>query len=332
MAYENIIKLASDLYFNRVDTNFASADMQKNKDVLRQELVEINGGKTTVNYKDLRDNKAIFQIIEQILEVTVLSGFKDNPFFERFVEGKNMKLGDQNSFYIPDNSLFTVSDIAEGINGIRRQRINKGTNVSLPTQLKGIEAYEEANLLLSGRIDIVEFLDKIEKSFMNRRGNDIYTTFVNGINTLNATFIANGAFVENTLLNICENVEAATGDTATIVGTLTALRSVNTAIVSEKMRESHNELGYYGSFNGINMMRIPQVHAQGTYNQLITNSDLFIITSKTRPVKFITEGEAYVESSKSIFENADMTYDIFAGERNGVGLVMDTVWGQYRLP
>ncbi|MCK9320317.1 hypothetical protein, partial [Methanoculleus sp.] len=229
------------------------------------------------------------------------------------------------------NSLFTVSDTAEGIYGVRRQRINKGQNVSLPTQLKTIQVYEEANLLLSGRMNIIEFLDKMEKSFMNRRGQDIYTTFINGINTLNAAFTANGAFVENTLLNICENVEAATGNAPTIVGTRTALRSVTTAILSEKMRESHNELGYYGSFNGINMMRIPQIHAQGTFNQLITNRDLFIITAETQPVKFITEGEAILES-KSMFDNADMTVDIFAGERNGVGLLMDTVWGQYRLP
>lgn len=332
MAYEHIVKLASDIYFNRVDTNFAASDMEKNKEVLRQELVELNGGKTTVSYKDLRDNKAIFQIIEQILETTILSGFKDNQFFEQFVEYRNVKLGDINSFYIPDNSLFMVSDTAEGIFGVKRQRMNKGQNVTIPTQLKTVHVYEEANRLLSGRMDIVEFLDKIEKSFMNRRGQDIYNTFLNGFNTLNAAFIANGAFVENTLLDICENVEAATGNTPIIVGTRTALRRVNTAVLSEKMRESHNELGYYGNFNGINMMRIPQIHAQGTFNFLITNNDLFIVTSESKPIKFVTEGEAILETKGSIFENADMTVDIFAGERNGVALVMDQVWGQYRMP
>lgn len=332
MAYENIIKLATDLYFNRVDTNFASSDMQKNKEVLRQELVDINGGKTTVSYKDLRDNKAIFQIIEQILEATVLSGFKDNEFFERFVEYKNTKLGDQNSFHIKDNSLFIVSDTAEGIYGVRRQRLNKGTNTSIPTTLKTVQAYEEANRLLAGRMDIVEFLDKMEKSFMNRRGSDIYNTFLGGLTALNATFTANGAFVENTLLNICDAVERTTGNTPIIVGTRTALRQVNTAVLSEKMRESHNELGYYGSFNGINMMRIPQVNVQGAFTPLISDRELFVVTSETNPVKFVTEGEAIVETSKSMFENADMTVDIFAGERYGVGLVMDQVWGHYRLP
>jgi hypothetical protein len=332
MAYEHIVKLASDLYFNRVNTKFAAADMEENKEVLRQELISANGGKTTVSYKDIRDNKAIFQIIELILEATILSGFKDNPFFEQFVDYRNVKLGDQNSFYIPDNSLFIVSDTAEGIYGVKRQRINKGQSVTVPTQLKTVHVYEEANRLLSGRMDIIEFLDKIEKSFMNRRGQDIYNTFINGINTLNPAFIANGAFVENTLLNICENVEAATGNDPIIVGTRSALRRVNTAVLSEKMRESHNELGYYGSFNGINMMRIPQIHAQGTFNFLITNNDLFIVTAETKPVKFVTEGEAIMETGESIFKNADMTLDIFAGERNGVALVMDQVWGQYRMP
>ena len=332
MAYDNIVKLATDMYHGRVDTNFAASDMAKNSQVLRQELIDINGGKTTVSYKDLRDNKAIFQIIELILEATVLSGFKDNPFFEKFVDYRNLKLGDANSFYIPDNSLFTVADTAEGIYGVRRQRINKGQNVTIPTQLKTVQVYEEANRLLSGRMDIIEFLDKMEKSFMNRRGQDIYNTFLNGIGQLNAAFVENGVFVENTLLNICENVQAATGNEPMIIGTRTALRSVNTAIVSERMRESHNELGYYGSFNGINMMRIPQIHAQGTFNFLITNRDLFVVTNDTNPIKFVTEGDALMESNSSIFENADMTMDIFAGERNGVALVMDQVWGQYRLP
>ena len=75
MAYENIVKLASDMYFGRVDTKFA-ADMQKNSEVLRQELIDVNGGKTTVSYKDLRDNKSIFQIIELILEATVFLDLK----------------------------------------------------------------------------------------------------------------------------------------------------------------------------------------------------------------------------------------------------------------
>ena len=330
METKAIVKLGIDIYKNRVDAKFSSGSVQGDKEVLRGALVDLNGGKTSVSYKDLKNNPAIFAVLEEILETGLQEGFKDNPFFEKFVDYKNVKLGDQNSFYIPDNSLFMVSDTAEGINGVRRQRLNKGTNVSIPTQLKTVHVYEEANLLLSGRMDIVEFIEKMEKSFMNRRGSDIYTTFLNGINTLNAAFTENGAYDEGQLLHVVEHVQAATGRTPMVVGTRLALRNVTTAIVSEKMRESHNELGYYGSFNGINMMSIPQVHAQGTYNFLITNNDLFVVTSDTNPVKFITEGDIIMEQS-SMFDKADMSVDIFAGERNGTGLVMDQVWGQYRL-
>lgn len=331
MAFENIVRLATDIYNGTLNTKYSSGDINQDKEALRKELVEVNGGKTTVSYKEMRDNKALFQIMEVILEATILSGFKDNPFFDRFVQTANVKLGDQNSFYIPDNSLFIVSDAADGIRGIRRQRINKGQNVTVPTTLKKIQAYEELNRLLSGRMDIVEFLNKIDKSFANRRGTDVYNAFLGGINTLNAAFTANGAFVENTLLNICENVEAATGNVPMILGTRTALRSVNTAIVSEKMRESHNDLGYYGTFNGINMVRIPQIHNQGAFTQMITNRDLFVVTSETKPIKYVTEGEVLLETGTAM-DNADMTIDLFAGEKYGAALIMDQVWGQYRLP
>lgn len=326
-----IVRLAVDIYNNRVNTKFSSGDIQQDKEVLRQALIDANGGKTTVSYKDLRDNKAIYAIIEEILEATILQGFKDNPFFERFVDFRNLKLGDQNSFHIPDNSLFMVSEVGEGIFGIKRQRINKGQNVSIPTSFKAVNIYEEANRLLADRIDIVEFLDKMEKSFMNRRGQDIYNAFLNGINVLNPAFTQNGNFDEGILLTICERLEAATGKAPIIVGTRFALRQITTAVVSEKAREAHNELGYFGNFNGIEMIRVPQALQQGSFNFLITNNDLWIVTSDTKPIKFVTEGDAILEQ-KSMFDNADMTVDIFAGERYGVGLVMDQVWGQYRLP
>ena len=331
MAFENVVKLATDLYNGTVNTKYSSGDAKQDKEVLRQELIDINGGKSTVSYKDIRDNKELFQVIEVILENTILSGFRNNPFFERFVDARNTKLGDQNSFYIPDNSLFIVSDTAEGIRGIRRQRINKGTSTTVATTLKQIQAYEEINRLLSGRMDIVEFLDKMDKSFTHRRGVDIYNAFMGGLTALNAAFTANGAFVEGTLLNICENVEAATGNEPMIVGTRTALRSITTAVLSDKMRESHNELGYYGTFNGINTVRIPQIHTPGTFTQMISNRDLFVVTSNTKPVKYVTEGEVIVEPGK-VTDNADMTMDFFAGERYGVALIIDQVWGHYRLP
>ena len=79
------------------------------------------------------------------------------------------------------------------------------------------------------------------------------------------------------------------------------------------------------------MVRIPQIHNQGAFTQMITNRDLFVVTSETKPIKYVTEGEVLLETGTAM-DNADMTIDLFAGEKYGAALIMDQVWGQYRLP
>ena len=69
-------------------------------------------------------------------------------------------VSDENYFYTEDNTLFTVNTTAEGSSNTLRQRINKGTSVTVPTFLRTIEVYEEVNRLLAGRIDIIEFVEK----------------------------------------------------------------------------------------------------------------------------------------------------------------------------
>src|SRR5690606_2984330 len=148
-----------DICKNQVNTEFASANREEQMETLRKALVEANGGSTKLSYKTMRNNVELFEIIETILEMNDVHGFEDNDFFEQFVEYRNIALGDENHFYIPDNSLFTVNTTAEGIGATLRQRINKGKHETVPTQLYTIEAYEELNRLLAGRIDIVEFVE-----------------------------------------------------------------------------------------------------------------------------------------------------------------------------
>jgi len=63
--------------------------------------------------------------------------------------------------------------MAEGIGGGLRQRINRGKHETIPTRLHTISTYEELNRLLAGRINIIEFVDKIRRSFEEKRMNTI---------------------------------------------------------------------------------------------------------------------------------------------------------------
>lgn len=325
-----IIKLATDICKNRVNTEFASGDRDEQMKVLNQSLIEANGGSKKLDYKSMRRNVELFEIIETILETNDVQGFEDNEFFNQFVDYKNVALGDENSFYVEDNTLFTVATTAEGVGSTIRQRINKGKNEKVPTVLHTIEAYENINRLLSGRIDIVEFVDKMRRSFADKRMSAIYTTFYEGLSGLPAAFTETGTFVEDTLQDIIAHVEAASGGMAMIVGTKKALGKVSTAVISEESKERRNQMGYYGVFNGTPMMMISQSHKAGTYDFAISDNDLWVVTSDAKPIKFVTEGEAIFEQGISS-DNADRTVDMFAGERWGVGIVLNQLYGQYRI-
>lgn len=325
-----IIKLGVDIVQNRVNTEFASADKHEQMEALRSALIEANGGSSKVNYKSMRNNTALFEIVEEILVLNDVQGFENNDFFEQFVDYRNIALGDENYFYIDDNSLFTVNTTAEGVGATIKQRINTGEHKTVPTLLHTIEVYEELNRLLAGRIDLVQFVDRIRRSFQDKKMNDIYNTFYDGISELPAAFKVIGTYTEDKLLDLIAHTEASTGGDAIIVGTRKALSKVTSAVVSESAKERYNQAGFYGIFNGTSMLAIKQAHKTGIYEFAISDSDLWVVTSNDKPVKFVTEGDAIFETGNAT-DNADRTVEIFAGERYGLGVVLNQLYGQYRI-
>ena len=185
-----IVRLGVDTYKDKIAGNFSKND---SLEALKQAFIDLNGGSTKLDYKALRRNGAeMFEIIEEILESTVLEGLSDDNFFTNFVEYRNLALGDQNSFYVPDNTMLVVSEIADGTTSIRRQRLDVGTNVSITTSWKGIKIYEHLSRLLSGRIDFNQLIDALEKAFKLKINDDTYTAFTGAFpapNILSIMFI-----------------------------------------------------------------------------------------------------------------------------------------------
>lgn len=325
---QKLIKLAKQNYKNRLPEQYSKNDTNE---VLRQAFIDLNGGSTKLDFKALRRNgAAMFEIIEQILENTVLEGLPDDSFFHQFVEYKNLALGDQNSFYVPDRTMLVVSEIADGTTALRRQRLDVGQNISIPTSWKGIKIYEHLSRLLSGRVDFDEMLDALEKAFKARINEDIYNAFVGSFASLPSGFTTSGSFDEDSMLDLIEHVEAATGKTAMLAGTRKALRKVTTAVVSDTAKEDVYKMGYYGNFNGTPMMRIKQVHDIGTYNFKLSEKDIYVVTTDEKPVKFVTEGEARVLNGDAM-ANADLTQDYFFANQYGTGVVITDLFGKYEI-
>ena len=326
----NVVKLALDAIHGRIQGNFSILFASE---TLRKAFIEANGGSTTINIKTFHRGNQLFDIIEELLPVIIQEGLQGDEFFFDLVEYRNMAEGDMNEFYTEDKSEFIVADVANGTQGIRRQRLNAGETLSLKTSPKAVKVYEELRRMLAGRVDFNTFIDKVSQAMTKQLRMDIYNTF-NGISAttagLNDTYVISGTYDEAKLLELIEHVEAKTGQTAKIVGTKTALRKVATAVVSDEAKSDLYNIGYYGKLAGTDMIAVKQVHKTGTDTFMLDNNKLYIIAGSEKPIKVVNEGEGLIVNGDPT-DNSDLTQEYTYIQNWGVGVIFSSVMGIYTI-
>lgn len=308
----DIVKLAVDTYKG----NVKKYSVSQAQDTLRQALIEANNGKTTLNYRDIRDGKCngLFSLIEEILSVTVVQGLQDDDYFNTLVDFRNVAQGDSPVFIVEDNDLFVVSDAADGTQGIRRQRLGGATETTIPTTLKVVRIYEELNRVLAGRVDFNQLIGKVADSFRHKLLNDIYTLW-SGVTQAQlggqAYFPAAGSYDEEALLNVIAHVEAAAGGKpATIIGTKKALRSLKESIQSNEYKGELHTMGYAGTFYGSPVVALPQRHKVGSTDFVLEDDAITIVAGDDKPIKVVYEGDPIVLMGDPT-SNADFTQEYF---------------------
>lgn len=320
---KEIVKLAIDAYKGRVE----KYSVGQSQEALRKALVDANGGSTKLDYKAIRDGKCngLFALIEEILSRTVVEGLTGDEFFNALVDFRNVAEGDQNIFIVEDSNLFVIDDVANGTQGIRRQRLGGSNEVSIPTTMKMVRIYEELNRVLAGRVDFNHFINVVAESFRQKMLNDIYTLWsgataddLGGV----AYFPAAGSYNEDELLELISHVEAAAGGkTATIVGTKKALRALKDAIDGDVVKNDLYNLGYVGKFYGTPVVATPNRHKVGTTDFVFADDVLTIIAGDDKPIKFVYEGDPIVLMGDPM-QNADFTQEYLYGEKYGLGIVL----------
>lgn len=320
---KEIVKLAVDAYKGSVE----KYSTKQSQDVLRQALIDANGGSTKLDYKAIRDGKCsgLFTLIEEILSRTVVEGLQGDEYFNALVDFRNLAEGDQNVFVVKDNTLFVVSEAADGTQGIRRQRLGGAKETSIPTALRAVRIYEELNRVLSGRVDFNDFINQVAESFRQELLNDIYALWssataadLGGV----TYFPAAGSYDEEDLLDLIAHVEsAAGGKPATIVGTKKAIRNLIPSIQGEGFKSDLYNLGYAGKFYGTPVVVTPQRHKIGSTDFVLKDDVLTIIAGDDKPIKVVYEGNPIVLMGDPT-TNADFTQEYFYGEKYGMGIVL----------
>ena len=298
-----LIKVARDGYKGSVE----KFSVKQSQELLREALVEANGGKTALDYKAMRrgQNQEVFAILEELIPVVIHEGLVGDEYFMNLVDYRNVAEGDQNNFLVEDNNLFVVSRAANGTQAIRRQRLGGITETPIETDL---------------------FI--VAESFRRDMLNKIYALWSNATAAqMGGTtyFPAAGTYNEDALLELIAHVEAAAGDRkATIIGTKKALRNLKEGIFTDPAQAAKDEihnLGYFGKFYGTPCVEIPQRHQVGSTNFLMNDNILTIVAGDDKPIKVVREGEGIVHLGDP-FDNQDLSQEYIYGEKYGMGILL----------
>ncbi len=88
----DIVKLAIDTKRGCVEKYSAG----QSSEVIRQALIEANNGKTTLDFRAIRDGKCqgLFSIVEQLIANLNIEGLQGDEYFNSIVDFRNVAEGD----------------------------------------------------------------------------------------------------------------------------------------------------------------------------------------------------------------------------------------------
>lgn len=332
-----IFNLANDLargdFSLYVDKEKVSrADLEKDlRDRINNDILK--GATLYQAYR--RNNIVLFEIIEEIVNLTISNDFADIPFIDAFVEFKNRALGDKTAWYSEGKSYVTVAKFAGNHWDTNREALDGGEEYTLEKEWVYIHVYDEFERFLLGIASLERLTDVIYKSFNKYLKERTYVMFQSIMDVVPVEFTANGNS-EEAVGNLCDLVQAAGGyGSLTIAGTKAALRKLG-AIVPDKyfadsQREAKASTGTIGEWEGNRLMVIPQVIKEGTFELVLDNDTLFIMGGDVKPIKVEFIGDTRTQDVKDHRVNNDMTYDLQVQTLFGMGFELPQAFGMFKL-
>lgn len=297
--------------------------------------------------KAIRKNQQVlFDLIEEVVPNLLQSGWQDNPFFNEYVEVKNIDIGDQNVFYTEDETILSVSKVSGNHWDIDRQRLGKGASFSVATSWYGIAIYSEYERLLTGAEDFATFVTKLYEAVDRFVNESIYQAFCDAAEKLPGGASGAGQWVKtgaldaaakDTFMTLIEDVQMATGMDVVIMGTKSALMKLegmqDINWVSSEMKNERNTTGRIGFFEGIRLVELKQgFRLNDTTNRLVNDKQLFIMpTGDNRFVKLVNEGQPEMRQVNDNTTNLDMTYDYRYMFKMGVAVMIGLRFGVWNI-
>ena len=284
-------------------------------------------------YQAFRRNKVtVFEIMEEIINISIGEDVINYPFMEQFVEFKNRNLGDNTAFYTEGNSFLTVASFAGNHWDTNRESLDMGEEFTLPREWVYVHVYEELERFLLGIASLDRLTDAVYKSFNKYIKERIYVEFQSVADCVPTDFVKTGNS-EEAIGNLCDVVAAAGGySSLTIAGTRGALRKL-AGVVPENMfadsqREARAKTGHIADWEGHKLMVIPQTLKPGTFELALDDNMLFILGGDVKPIKLEFVGDT---RTKMVEDNNDMTTDFQIQTCFGMGMIIPKYFGIFNF-
>lgn len=280
-----------------------------------------------------RNNIVLFEIIEEIVNLTISNDFADIPFIDNFVEFKNRALGDKTAWYSEGKSYVTVASFAGNHWDTNRESLDAGEEYTLEKEWVYIHVYDEFERFLLGITSLERLTDVIYKSFNKYIKERTYVMFQSIMDVVPKEFTKNGNS-EEAVGELCDLVQAAGGySNLTIAGTKGALRKLG-AIVPDKyfadsQKEAKASTGTIGEWEGNRLMIIPQVIKQGTFELALDNDVIFIMGGDVKPIKVEFVGDTRTQNVTDHRVNNDMSYDLQVQTQFGMAFELPEAFGRF---
>lgn len=282
--------------------------------------------------------EAMFEILSETVEDTLITGWQANPFWQNYVEYKSMRLGQKNSFYIPDTTDLVISEVAPSNHDITRQRLGSGHELTVSVKNYGAKVYMEAERYLMGSEDWATLIGKISKAYTQLTNTLISTQIMSAGATLpnpdqwNITCQMLPADKPK-LIKLCSDVATGTGYQPIIMGTNVALSGLtNMYDVDWMPNEAKNDIytmGRIGQFGPYSLAEIPQAFAPNDSTKYLVPDDKLLVMPGNigKFVKFYDEGDTDIYEVTDRDTHTDHTYDYEMVRRFGVQVLTNVRFG-----
>lgn len=282
-------------------------------------------------FRSTAKREAMFEIIVDTIDNTLVTGWSNDPWFKKYVEFKTLALGQKNSFYVKgDNLILNISKISGDHHNIERQRLGHGTDFSVPVEHFGAKVYMEMVRFLMGVEDWSELIDAISRAFTIKVNRMIHEQVITAVKDLPVPSRYNRkglATTENkaNFKNLIADIKRATGAPSVVImgtevglGELTGFADVQWA--DHEAKSDIYSFGRLGMFEGNALAELPNPFDYNMEDYLdddnkvspYLESDKMVIIMPSNIdqfVKFYYEGADEILEHSQRGENGDDTKD-----------------------